>query len=305
MNSLTPCNKRGRNPLGAYSYPSCKVMRNIFKQQPKYSEITQGSVITGCVANRYADCPVWGFIITARCDLAQKNKTPIVHYLPIVNFEDFLQKEIIDDLREGWMNELKSNLASRMKEKNLSSSFLDMPLSAEDFEKIIRTNFKKQKEADKFMSDYQRWVGSGNLLIKDIISEKSGEGKLKHEMDRLVNNENSGFYLIEDWKCSNNNSNKYKVILLREIKEMSIDCARCLPDGILEEEKDASYLQSNNLAVTEDRSNFYYVDTEVQSPFVEHILQRFSNNFVRIGVEDLPKAQVSKQLVEQSKLILQ
>ena len=228
----------------------------------------------------------------------------MVHYLPIVNFDDFLRKEIIDDLKEEWIKELKSNLGNRMKEKGISPSFLDRNLSHDDFETLIRANFKKTKEADKFMEDYDKFQSAPDTAIKDVVSDSKGEGKLKHEIDRLVNNENTNYHLIEDWSDNSREDQSFKVILLREIKEITLECALSLSDGLLETDITPDFLSHNSLSVSADKSNFYYVDSEVASPYIEHILQRFSNNFIRIGVEDLPKTKVSKQLVEYSKTIL-
>lgn len=278
-------------------------MRQLYNKKPKYLEITQGSIITGCIASKYKGCQVWGCVITARCDLSNK-KVSMVHYLPIVSFDDFLRKEIIGELKEEWVKELKFNLGNRMKEKGVSPSFLDRNLSNDDFEKLIRANFKKTKEADKFMDDYEKYLRAPAAAIKDVVSDSKGEGKLKHEIDRLVNNENTNYHLIEDWNCADSEAQRFKVILLREIKEMSLECALSLPDGLLETDIAPYYLYCNSLSESVDKSNFYYVDCEVASPYIEHILQRFSNNFIRIGVEDLPKTKVSKQLVEYSKTIL-
>lgn len=278
-------------------------MRQLYNKKPKYLEITQGSIITGCIASKYDGCQVWGCIITARCDLSNK-KVDVVHYLPIVSFEDFLRKEIVDELKEDWIKELKTNLGNRMKEKGVSPSFLDRNLSHDDFETIIRVNFKKTKEANKFLDDYEKYLKAPNSAIKEVVSDSKGEGKLKHEIDRLVNNENTNYHLIEDWLCDKSEGQSFKVVLLREIKEISLNCALYLPDGMLETDIPSEFLTHNSLSVSLDKSNFYYVDSEIASPYIEHILQRFSNNFIRIGVEDLPKAQVSKQLVEYSKTIL-
>lgn len=278
-------------------------MRQLYNKKPKYSEITQGSIITGCIASKYEGCQVWGCIITARCDLSNK-KVGMVHYLPIVCFDDYLRKEILEDLKKEWIKELKSNLGNRMKEKGVSPSFLDRNLGYEDFDTLIRANFNKIREADKFMDDYKKFLGAPNAAIGDIISDSRGEGKLKQEIDRLVSNENTNYYLIEDWSGDKNENQRYKVILLREIKEITLECALSLPDGLLESDISPDYLSGNSLSVSADSSNFYYVDSEINSPFIEHILQRFSNNFIRIGVEDLPKSTVTKQLVEYSKTIL-
>ena len=154
------------------------------------------------------------------------------------------------------------------------------------------------------MGDYDKFVNVKGCPLSEILSNKAGESLLRTEIERLVGNSNSNFYLIEDWRCTSDNP-QFKVILLREIKELSMETALNLPDGIIEEEQTDDFFIANALARTGNKEAFYYVDTEITSPFIEHVLQRFANNFSRIGVEDLPKVEVTNLLVEQSKTILQ
>lgn len=41
-----------------------------------------------------------------------------------------------------------------------------------------------------------------------------------------------------------------------------------------------------------------YIQTQVASPFIEHIMQRFSYNFCRIGVDDRNKTQITEKLTQ-------
>lgn len=275
-------------------------MREVYNKKKKYAVITQGSVITGCLAKGYEDCQVWGCIITARCDLAH-SKMDVVHYLPIVNFKDWLSHEIVDDIRKGWAAELRNNISNKFNQKKISSGFIDRKLLREDFEKIVRANFKKN--IDEIMEEYDKFQSALTCPISVILNEKKGESALRDEISRLIRNDNNHFYLLEDW-YGDNDVSQYKVILLREIKEISLKCALQLPDGIIESEQEHSFFENNNLACSVEKNNFYYVDSEIKSPFIEHILQRFTNNFSRVGVEDLPKAEVLNELVKFSKKVL-
>lgn len=42
----------------------------------------------------------------------------------------------------------------------------------------------------------------------------------------------------------------------------------------------------------------YYIQAQVASPFIEHIMQRFSYNFCRVGVKDRDKSQVVEILTK-------
>lgn len=66
-------------------------MRQFFKSYRMVRTLTQGSIINNCIADNYAEgLDVYGLIITPRCDLAHEGKVNTVHYLPIVDFDDWL-----------------------------------------------------------------------------------------------------------------------------------------------------------------------------------------------------------------------
>lgn len=58
-------------------------------KNPRPGRLTQGSVFCGADAEDYITEPVWGAIITARCDTAHE-KVPVLNYLPIVRVTDWL-----------------------------------------------------------------------------------------------------------------------------------------------------------------------------------------------------------------------
>ncbi len=276
-------------------------MRDLFNKKPKYQTITQGSIITGCVAEGVThDSSIWGCVITARCDMANR-KVKKVHYLPIIHFDDWIKSVLLPCLREEWSLSLKQSLSNSLKNNGLSPAFLERNLSRSDLESIIEGSFSK-KASKSFWHDYDAWTLSNTVSLKDIADSNQGLGILKNEIKRLINNENSSYYLIEDWRTDSSSS--FMVIMLRDIRTIMLDCALNLPNGICEDEVDDSFFLYNSLSKSAEKANIYYVDTEIKSPFIEHIIQRFSNNFLRIGVEDLPKAMVLDSLVEHSKNII-
>lgn len=277
-------------------------MRDVYNIKKKFAEITQGSIITGCIADGYTGCDVHGCVITARCDLAH-SKIDTVHYLPMVCFKDWLHKEMASYIRAGYAKDLKSRLTTQLEHLGLEPGIIERRLLRHDIEKVIERNMSKPKEKKTFMENYDKWLAVQNLEMKQILSEKSGLKLLENEINRMVGHSHGNFYLIEGWKSASDDL-RFMVILLRDVKHLTWDCASALPNGILEEEKDEAFFMGNMLAKTPDKRQMYYVDAEIKSPFIEHILQRFANNFLRIGVDDLPKADVST-LYEQAKNILQ
>ena len=93
--------------------------------EPRMGRITQGTIFCGGYAEDYSGLPVWGLIITARCDTTHE-KTPIVNYLPVVKIEDWLFGHggilSIDRETAEVSNRFKNLLAKRQ----LSGSLLDV-----------------------------------------------------------------------------------------------------------------------------------------------------------------------------------
>lgn len=277
-------------------------MRDVYNKKPKYTEITQGSIIKGCLADGYEGCDVCGCVISARCDLAQK-KVTMVHYLPIVSYEDWFEREIIEELREELIKNRKKRIVAKLRNVKLPETFLDRKLSREQIQISISANLKKSKEINSFMNDFDKWQEACHYNDKNILDESDAEGLLKHYLDLLMTHGKSEWYMLEDWN-ENDNRSGFVIVLLRDIKTISMDCALKLSDGLMEMEVGDDFYEKNMLVKTNDRSSLYYVESEIKSPYIEHLLQRFTNNFSRIGLKDIPKGKITEHLVDYSKTIL-
>ena len=75
------------------------------------------------------------------------------------------------------------------------------------------------------------------------------------------------------------------VVLLRELKRLEYTIAIGMSSGI--EEKTIAETWKNDLAYSVSRDFLYETEAEIVSPFVEQLMERFSYNFCRIGVEDM------------------
>lgn len=98
-------------------------MRQIFEIKKNYSQIDQGSIITGCIAEDYPECEAWGCVITPRCDLAHKGKVSTIHYLPIINIDDWVRNEARNVLKRRWIEGLHKYL------NNILNSFKNAHLN--------------------------------------------------------------------------------------------------------------------------------------------------------------------------------
>ena len=136
----------------------------------------------------------------------------------------------------------------------------------------------EQKDKNSFKSFIDRYY---ELLKTDPVDyQPSGD-----EKGKLVENMHKGeipaFMLIEDWEQEDN----YRVILRRDLKRLEYNIAVGMATGI--EEKSIVNKWRNDLAYSVNHDTIYSMEAEIISPFVEQLMERFSYNFCRIGVEDM------------------
>lgn len=267
-------------------------MREIYKPKNIRSVLTQGSIINKCLASDYPDSEVWGIIITPRCDLAREIKVSTIHYLPIVDFECWYKVDGLKIIYKRELADIKSKLNS------MAESFLNIKnicsqgLTKENYNKLLES-YPKSKEKEKFQSVIEEFfyinaVSICNYSPKDKIKKKV--------IQDLLDNNLASFYFIEDWNRTINVPT-HKVIILREVKSFDRDIAKKLTTGFIENEYDSTYIVNNNLKTSNGRDNIYNIITELNSPFIEHIIQGFSHNFCRIGVDDIEKENISTDLL--------
>ena len=252
--------------------------------------MTQGAIINYCLADNYIDSEnVYGFIITPRCDLAHEAKVTHVHYLPIVDFKDWAKQDGEEYLFNNWFRKRKEKFKDKCNKYKIPfGSF-----SYADYEKMANKLIVNQSKRLDFLSN-------ADIIINpqrnsQLFLEYSNKDETKKQLVKdLLEDRLAAFYLIEDW---NGNNGMHKVILLRELKRVSLSSAQRISNGL-----DLSQIieGKDELKKTTVPNVLCQVCAQIASPFVEHIVQRFSHNFCRIGVDDrdleMEKESLFKQL---------
>ena len=265
--------------------------RRIYKDRG-LSGITQGSIISGLEINRYSEYPVWGLVITPRCDLARGISVETVHILPIVDLEAWYYVEGKQLLIDKHRTKLKEKINKKLPKDLCNGDVFESGFSNNELKK-----FFNDITDPKVRETVINWI---ELLDKDdnvLLSNSSKSDSISSLIDNLFNDKEKRFYLIEDWK----NPNSTKVILLREILCVSRDIAQKFKAGFTEKEYTATTLKLNNLRTTKEKTLTYEIQKEILSPFIEHIMQRFAYNFTRIGVTDRTPSiidQIKQKLTE-------
>lgn len=263
-------------------------MRSLYKESSMVMPLTQGAIINHCVADDYSGQDVLGMIITPRCDLAHEGKVNSVHYLPIVNFEEWLKVDGEEYFYNKWIDK---------NARKFKKACLDYGMPA-DLNRIELYNAM----ANEMIDDENKRKAFLDLCTQAINKDKDGQGfkaykqnkdTLDSLMDNLLSDNLPAYYLLEDWNAQ---EKKLRVILLREPKRISLKTIRKVNNVLKEEQIDKT---KDDVTASQNDDDFFQVCCQIASPYVEHIMQHFSHNFCRVGVEDR-NFEVGRELLQQT-----
>ena len=250
-------------------------MRNVY-ESGVITELTQGAIINNCIAEDFSECETYGCVITPRCDLANKGKVSTFHYLPIVDFETWVIKVVKPMLLKEYTNNLKEKINSKLRIAGAGENLIDVFQ-----EKNIILLAGKEKMKSKDFNDFE--IICNQYYDGDDVGEKMYLAETKHYkklLEDLVKNNIHGYYLIESWEAPK----KYKIIVLRDVRRMSIATRAKYENWEDRGFEDESFYRKNDVSNHVFYSDYYRIVSCLKSPFIENIMQSFSYNFTRIGV---------------------
>lgn len=250
--------------------------------------IQQGVIINGCIAENYTQ-DTYGLIITPRCDIGNGGKVSTIHYLPIVSLKEWIQ---VDCLQNG-IRKFRKNLSEKLEKNGISSSILEFLVSINDFKIIIEGNPNKQNLVEEYDA-FCKIVNDKNYNCKQLIQY------CKSEYSELCSSKHNRFYLMKKW----DNTCEYSVILLRDIKRISFDLINKFSDGCQNKNFDESVYLSNDIYKS-DITYHYKTLAQISSPYIEYVIQQFSHNFCRIGIDHNVDNESLKIKYELEKIIIQ
>ena len=250
-------------------------MRNVYKTGI-ITELTQGSIINNCVSEDYGGCKVCGCVITPRCDLANKGKVSTFHYLPVIDFEVWVDTVVREMLKEEHYTNLRAKINQKLEASGAGKNIMDV---FETKEQIIKLGTKKikEKELRYFKEICRHYFDKDHDAEQDYFKdEKHYKGIIKN----LISNGLHGYYLIESWESVD----KFKIILLRDVRRMSISTRLCYEQWQDRGIEDDLFMRKNDVSDSSKFTDYYRIESCIKSPFMEHIMQSFSYNFTRIGI---------------------
>lgn len=268
--------------------------RNIYID-PELGKINQGSIFYGGIAETYPNYDIWGIVITPRCDIANQ-KVPTYHYLPIVRYSDWVNNDFKNILYKRIHSQLIGELKSFLINNDFSGELVNS-FSVEQIEKTLLPKITTKQKKEKLTA-----LKDKIIEISDCISQISSsnfqsiQNKYKtisqQIIKELISNQNYNFYLLESW----NNIEEFYVVLLRDIKCIKKQIFFSIGEGIMFDSLSEDIYQKNDIKELKSQDEMIYVETELDSPYIEHLMQMFFHNFGRIGIDDI-SAQTSIKLI--------
>ena len=248
------------------------------------TDLTQGSVFSGAYTEKYTDSSTFGLIITARCDLAQE-KVGAYSYLPLVPYKDWLRIDFPELLYSAVHKSVYNQLVQSFQKLNGNERLLQTYSLKKIKEKFLINEKDKtilSKIQLSFLNCIEKYEIIESLLttphtnINNVITKfpKDSEKIFKN----LISQNLAGNYLIDDV-----GGDGIHIIKLREVYHLKSSDALKLKKGIR---------LSSHITYKND-SDISYTVGEIRSPYIEHIMQKFSEIFTRIGIDDPSKILLS------------
>ena len=270
---------------------------------PKENEFTQGTVFSCAYGENYEKFPVYGLVITARCDAIQ-DKVPVFSYLPIVPLASWILVDgaslVLDRIEADCLNTLRNIL----KDAQLSNSLLRSKSPHEIYDAHFRmheSDKNRKKQCNKFLEVAQKYIKTRALQGKQVNTQLIKEHLLQHQIlvdaviKELTSHRLAGCYLLRNVKSLEEGECGDYVALLREVHHIPTSVAKLISKGVLAEDF-PDKISSNTCPQFRLKDDISLPVCKLKSPWIEHLMQNFSLLFSRIGVKDNDFDDVKKSL---------
>lgn len=258
----------------------------VIYNNPELGKIDQGYIFYGGIADSYLNSDVWGIVITPRCDIANR-KVPTYHYLPIVKYSDWLLVDYKELLYKRINSQLIGELKSFLKENGFSSE-IAKSFSISQIAERLSPRLSNQKKVERLDSIKNKILEIDDFYKNTTVEKLQDITKKYIKIAQVINNEiilnqNYSFYLLESW----NKEDDYYVVLLRDIRCIKKDIFFTIGQGILYDNITDDIYNKNDLKRLSNQDEMIFVETELCSPYIEHLIQMFFHNFGRIGIDEI------------------
>lgn len=271
--------------------------------------LTQGTIITGVRSDKYSNIRCNGVVISARCDLANCKISKIYYLIAVPSDDWLLSDEGFNIVLSQRQNDLEDKLQTKLGGSGLDWSTLKS-FSVEDFSTVIHDQeVGLKKDTDKMLEVFRTFKNytSKYLELGDKKAILQNESKsVASSLLKIANGQMMHYiYVPENAYIKDGSIDRGLIIDLQELEYISIrDAERLVNCEIDIQSKDLSEVDKqryNNCFFLMDWPGYAMAEYDIASPWTEYIMQRFSNAFIRIGVDGPQKEDVQSMVSRVSK----
>ncbi len=267
--------------------------------------LKQGTIIYGFKSHKYNENVSYAVIISARCDIAN-DKISKLYYLSAVDAKAWFVSEagfhvVYDDYINNVRNDFKQILT---KYKLDSELLLKFPLKKGI--SVLTEYEENQSKLNKLIEKYTRTynICSGCLDVdkKTKIIHDNPKNMINFLDQITKGNMNHYFYLPHSAYSLGGEMHEGLIVDLQEIGILTIEDAKQIKSPgidfrLLDKMNELERKRLQDTYWLQDDTCFVDVEATISSPWCELLMQRFSNDFIRIGVDGANKNDFEK-LVE-------
>lgn len=261
--------------------------------------MTQGTVINSIRSKKYADCTCFGIMISARCDIAN-NKVQKFFYLEAVELKSWIFSEVGYNFL---MTEKTKAIENKIQELCIKNE-LDWEslknFSFDEFENVINTEIEIKNAKNQAIDSFKQYMHYSNDSLS-IIDKRNILSKEKKSIINFLLNISNGkdtHFIYIPASAMQNQIEDGLVVDLQEIDYLDANTVKDLCNCLIDEKNPELDNEKKNYYdkrfVLSEGTGYSMEFCEIESPWIEYLLQHFSNMFVRIGVDNLNKSEITE-----------
>ncbi|AWH87333.1 hypothetical protein [Limnobaculum parvum] len=237
--------------------------------------LTQGTIFNCAFCPRYKNDEIFGLIITARCDIANENKVRTYNFIPVIPFNLWKEFELSILLKDRVIKSITNQLKQLIEKSGFTMSNLNTYGEEKILEIIKKDNKLKTTDLSNLLIQLEKLH-----IINEVGNYEKKYSIFKRDIEEIIKsvieNKVSDYFFIDEIAGYG-----ASIANLREIYEIDIETAKMIKDG-LTLKRGRPYLGLNNKL----ENDFCSIIGQLKSPYIELLLQRFANNFTRIGIDN-------------------
>lgn len=256
--------------------------------------LDQGSVLLGLRSEKYPQIQCYGIVITASCDISNDKVAKLYYLIGVDAKRWFCTEYAYRQVYDAKIKTLFKPIQGLCDKYSLDADEI-RGFSAEDVRTVIEECITQKTDRNKFVKMYQQYAAFCRPGMDDEARKLAIQQDAKVALTFLkeVGREKvfHYFYLPKAaYLESSGQMDAGLIVDLQEIGAISMqDAKRIISPGI-----DSLILAGNNAGERarlrtqfwlESEEDFVGIEGKVISPWREHLMQRFSRDFARIGLD--------------------